>query len=78
MILVILRNITAEPVIFFYFFAIYLLFSVFHPTVFDRYDLFVKIALLGIGWFQNTLKLRGYFSLLVSFSNCHIFVADYT
>jgi len=30
------RNITVEPVIFFYFLAIYLLFSVFHPTVFNR------------------------------------------
>ena len=35
-----LRNITAlvtvEPTIFFYFLAIYLLFSVFHPLVFSK------------------------------------------
>ena len=31
-----LRNITVEPAIFFYFLAIFLLFSVFQPTVFNR------------------------------------------
>ena len=32
-----LRNITVEPAMFSYFLAIYLLYSVFHPTVMDRY-----------------------------------------
>jgi len=32
----ILRNITVEPAMFSYFLAIYLLYSVFHPTVMDR------------------------------------------
>ena len=30
------RGVTVEPAIFCYFLAIYLLFSVFHPTVFNR------------------------------------------
>ena len=30
------RGVTVEPAIFSYFLAIYLLFSVFHPTVFHR------------------------------------------
>ena len=35
-----LRNITVEPAMFSYFLAIYLLYSVFHPTVMNRYLLY--------------------------------------
>ena len=39
------RGITVEPAIFCYFLAIYLLFSVFHPTVFNRRQIVQSAAL---------------------------------
>ena len=55
-----LRNITAlvtvEPTIFFYFLAIYLLFSVFHPLVFS------KVAIHTFKGLINTPKLSLHFA----------------
>ena len=48
-----LRNvaamITVEPTVFFYFLAIYLLFSVFHPLVFSKVLIFPAFCFF-FGW----------------------------
>ena len=56
-----LRNITVEPAMFSYFLAIYLLYSVFHPTVMDRYLKNNSELIQGLFIYDN-LKFAIYFA----------------